>query len=341
MTPQTPESPNRSLIRLRDLTLQELDLIHERACGLKQRAAATELAGLTVGLLFFRGSLRTRISLEVAMHQLGGDTIELTASSDFWDLEVREGAVMDGRAPEHIKDAAAVLSRYVDALAVRPAPIGRSWDLDRRDDEIHTWSRYATVPVINMESVLWHPLQALADRMTLREELGDLRGKRIAVVWVHSPEPATAAVPHSLLDIAARDGMDVAIAYPPGFELDHGVIASVEAQAAESGSEVRTGLGLDEAVEGADVVYARSWQSPESYGNPTLAASRRSRLKDWKVDRRLLDLGNDCRLMHAMPIRRNIEVSDEVLDGERSLVYAQAENRLHSQKALLLHMLQG
>ncbi len=335
---QSATSP-KNLIRLRDLPLQELDLILERARSLKLRPSPNEFAGQTVGLLFFRGSLRTRISLEVAMHQLGGDTIELTAASDFWDLEDREGAVMDGRAPEHVKDAAAVLSRYVDALAVRTAPGARSWDVDRRDDEIATWARYATVPVINMESSLWHPLQALADRMTLKEEFAETAGKRVAVVWVHSPEPASAAVTHSFLDMALRDRMNVSIAHPQGYELDSGVMRGLEEVAAKKGCELRTGLSKEEAVEGADVVYARSWQSLETYGNPTLAASRLSRTNDWMVDRKLLDSGQSARFMHAMPIRRNIEVSDEVLDSAESLVYTQAENRLHAQKALLLHLL--
>ncbi|MFT5287286.1 MAG: N-acetylornithine carbamoyltransferase [Planctomycetota bacterium] len=329
----------RHLIRLSDLPLQELDLILERARSLKLRPSPGEFTGQTVGLLFFRGSLRTRISLEVAMHQLGGNTIELTAMSDFWDLEDREGAVMDGRAPEHIKDAAAVLSRYVDALAVRTAPIGRSWELDRRDETISSWARHATVPVINMESALWHPLQALADRMTLKDELGQTEGKRVAVIWVHSPQPATAAVTHSLLDMTLRDKMNVSVAHPPGYELDAGVLGELNNLAEANGCEFKTGLTQEEAVKGADIVYARSWQSLETYGNPTLSASRRSRTTDWKVDRKLLDQGNAARFMHAMPVRRNIEVSDEVLDSEQSLVYTQAENRLHAQKALLLHLL--
>lgn len=332
-------SPPNHLVSLRDLSPQDLDLVLERARGLRQNPAGAELAGLTVGLLFFRPSLRTRISLEVAMSQLGGNTIELTAASDFWDLEVHEGAVMDGRAPEHIRDAAHVLSRYVDALAVRPPTLGKSWDMDRRDDEIHTWARHAEVPVVNMESALWHPLQALADRMTLKDELSDLAGKRIAIVWVHSPTPATLSVAHSLLDVAVRDGMDVRVAHPSGFELDPGVVAQADETARQQGCEVRHGLTLEEAVEGADVVYARSWQSMSAYGNPTLEASRRSRFTDWRVDDRLLDLSADARFLHAMPVRRNIEVTDSVMDGARSLVYRQAENRLHTQKALLLHLL--
>jgi N-acetylornithine carbamoyltransferase len=289
-------------------------------------------------MMFFRGSLRTRTSFEAAVHALRGQVVHLNAS-DFWDLEAKEGAVMDGRAPEHIKDAAAVLSSYVSALAIRPALSGQSWEQDRRDEGIHAWARHARVPVINMESALWHPLQALADLLTLHEALGELRGRRLAIVWTHSPTPASASVVHSLLHAAVRAGMRVSVAHPPSYDLDEGVLEDARREAAGRGGEVATGLPLQEAVEGAHVVYARSWLSLRDYGNPTLAASRRSRTTDWKVDESLMRLGEDARLMHAMPVRRNLEVSDEVLDGPRSLVYEQAANRLHSQQALLLRTL--
>jgi len=152
----------RHLITLSDLEDGVLEEVLELSARLKRRGGRGELAGKTVGMLFFRGSLRTRASLEAAALQLGGNVVNLTAMSDFWELEEREGAVMDGRAPEHVKDAAAVLSSYVHALAIRPAPIGSSWEVDRRDERIRTWARHASVPVLNMESSLWHPLQALA-----------------------------------------------------------------------------------------------------------------------------------------------------------------------------------
>jgi N-acetylornithine carbamoyltransferase len=331
----------RHVIRLADLADGELEDLLELSARLKHRPGRGELAGKTVGLLFFRRSLRTRASLEAAVHQLGGHAINLTAMSDIWELEEREGSVMDGRAPEHIKDAAAVLSAYANALAIRPDPEGRAWELDRRDERIRTWARHAGVPVINMESSLWHPLQALADLLTLRETLGDLRQKKLAVVWVHSPEPATAAAIHSLIHGALRAGMHVRLSHPKGFDLDEGVLSEARELGALRGGVLEPVAGLEEAVRGARVVYARSWQSLESYGNPTLAASQRSRLKDWKVDEGLLARGEDARLMHAMPVRRNVEASDEVLDGPRSLLVQQAANRLHSQKALLLHLLRG
>jgi N-acetylornithine carbamoyltransferase len=248
---------------------------------------------------------------------------------------------MDGLAPEHVSDAAAVLSSYVDALAIRPKPQGNSWGVDRRDVDIRSWARYAKVPVINMESALWHPLQALADLMTLRESLGQLTGKRLAIVWTHSPTPASLAVVHSLLHASVSAGMHVRLAHPPGYELDGEVMSEAHALGEESGASLETTASMADGVRGAHVVYARSWASIEDYGNPTLGANRRSRTAGWTVDEKTMSLGDEARLMHAMPVRRNLEVADEVIDGPRSLVYQQAANRLHSQKALLTMLLRG
>jgi N-acetylornithine carbamoyltransferase len=329
----------RHLISLTDLDDGELEAVLELSARLKRKGGRGELVGRTIGMLFFRGSLRTRASLETAVLQLGGSVVNLTAMSDFWELEERDGSVMDGRAPEHIKDAAAVLSRYVHALAIRPAPLGGSWEVDRRDERIRAWARHASVPVMNMESSLWHPLQALADLLTLKEHLGELAGQTLAITWVHSPTPASPSAVHSLLGAALRSGMRVRLAHPPGFDLDGGVLSEADELARRAGGSLSTHTHLEEAVRGARVVYARSWQSLESYGNPTLAASQRARHTAWRIDEKCLASGADARLMHAMPVRRNVEVTDDVLDGPRSLLYEQAANRLHSQMALLLNLL--
>ena len=328
-------------IRLHDFNERQVEDVLDLATRIKRGVSRAELEGRTVGLLFFRGSLRTRASLEVALSQLGGHTVNLTASSDFWELEARSGTVMDGAEPEHIKDAATVLSSYVNALAIRPKPAGKSWEVDRRDEGIRAWAACSEVPVINMESVLWHPLQALADLLTLRETLGDLEGKRLAICWTPSPTPAGPAVTHSMVMAALRSGMQVTVAHPPGYELDEGVMQEAHELAAEKGTELATGVPAPEAVDGAHVVYARSWNSLEVYGNPTLAASRVARSTGWTVDEKLMSRGHDARLMHPMPVRRNLEVTDEVLDGPRSLIYRQAANRLHTQKGLLSLLLRG
>ncbi len=327
------------LLSLQDLSEREVDDLLDLSVRIKRRAGAFQLAGRTIGLLFFRPSLRTRASFEAAVHQLGGQAIHLTASSDFWELESSDGTVMDGRAPEHVKDAARVLSRYVSALAIRPALAGQSWAVDRRDESIRAWAAFARVPVINMESALWHPLQALSDLMTMREALGELRGRTLSIVWTHSPQAASPSVVHSLLLASLRAGMQVRLAHPDGYELDDQVLTEARALAESQGTTFESGGSAQDAVRGAHVVYARSWGSLEAYGNPTLAASRRARTQGWLVDEKLLRGGSEARLMHAGPVRRNLEVTDEVLDGPRSLVYEQAENRLHSQKALLAKLL--
>ena len=331
----------RHFIRLEELDGRTVEDVLDLSARMKRGSSRAELAGRTVGLLFFRGSLRTRTSLEVAMSQLGGHTVELNARSDFWELEARRGTVMDGAAPEHIQDAAAVLSSYVSALAIRPAPAGQSWEVDRRDETIRAWAACSRVPVINMESALWHPLQALADLLTLRETLGELAGRRVAITWTPSPSPSSPAVIHSILMAALRSGMHVGVAHPPGYELDSGVLDEARRLAAERGVELAAGLEPRDAVGGAHVVYARSWSSLEAYGNPTLAASRVARSGGWMVDEELMAAGDEAYLMHPMPVRRNLEVSDEVLDGPRSLIYRQAENRLHTQKGLLSLLLRS
>jgi ornithine carbamoyltransferase len=192
---------------------------------------------------------------------------------------------------------------------------------------------------MNMESSLWHPLQALADLLTLREELGELRGQELAITWVNSPTPASPSAVHSLLHATMRAGMRVRLAHPAGFELDGGVLSEAGELAARSGGRLQCHSSIEEAVRGARVVYARSWQSLETYGSPTLAASQRSRHTGWRIDEKLLALGQGARLMHAMPVRRNVEVTDEVLDGKRSMLYEQAANRLPTQMALLVNLL--
>ncbi|MEX1026358.1 MAG: N-acetylornithine carbamoyltransferase [Planctomycetota bacterium] len=332
------------LIRLSDLDDRLLDEILDLSDRLKDRPGRGELAGRNVGMLFFRRSLRTRASFEAAIQKLGGSAVNLTGMSDIWELESREGSVMDGRPPEHVRDAARVLSSYVDALAIRPALAGNRWAEDRTDADIRAWARFSTVPVINMESAMWHPLQALADLMTMRATLGDrsrrdLAGRRIAIVWTHSPESASVSVVHSLLLASLRFGMDVRLAHPNGFELDAAVVEQARTLADSTAGSLEITGDKNAAVDGAHVVYARSWRSLETYGNATLDASRRATHRDWRVDEALLARGDDARLMHAMPVRRNVEATDEVLDGPRSLMYVQAENRLHSQKALLARLL--
>jgi N-acetylornithine carbamoyltransferase len=329
----------RHLVRLADLEQSEVDSILDLSSQIRREGSQAGLNGRTIGLLFFRRSLRTRVSFEAAIGQLGGHPIDLNSSSDFWALEDRDGRVMDGLAREHVCDAATVLSRYVDLIAIRPRLTGTSWSVDRQDSGIRSWANHAEVPIINMESALWHPLQTLADLMTLREHFGSLKKRKLTIVWTHSPTAASPSVVNSLLHATVRSGMQVRLAHPPGYDLDPEVLQEADTICSTSEGSYDVSNQLPESVEGSEVVYGRSWWSLDDYDNPTLAASRRARHTDWKVDPSLLALGDNAHFMHAMPVRRNLEVTDSVLDGPESLVYQQAENRLHSQKALLQHFL--
>jgi N-acetylornithine carbamoyltransferase len=320
-----------------------LDNLIDRACRMKHGASKRLLEGRSLGLLFFNRSLRTRASFQVAMFQLGGQCVNLTSSSDFWDLEPEEGKVMDGSAPEHVKDAARVLSAYLDAIAIRTVPFGRSYDLDRRDAVIHAWAKQASVPVLNMESNLHHPCQAVADLMTLREAFGELKGLKVTVAWTANPQPQSFGVVNSILLAGAKFGIELTVAHPEGYDLDGQVLDVARTTAERSGGKLRVVHDLNEGCRGAQAVYARSWASLECYGQASVEAVKRSRHTGWIIDAARMRLTADGagRFLHAMPVRRNVNVTDEVIDGAHSLVYQQAANRLHSQKAILATFLRS
>lgn len=312
-----------------------LENLIDRARRMKHGPAKEILRGRSLGLLFFNRSLRTRAAFQVAMFQLGGQCVNLSSSSDIWDLEPEEGKVMDGTAPEHVKDAARVLSTYLDALAIRTVPFGRNYQVDRRDAVLTAWAKQATVPVVNMESNVHHPCQAVADLMTMREQFEDLRGLKVTIAWTNNPQPQSTGPVNDLLLAGAKFGIDFTVAHPEGYELDPDILQSARAAAGTSGSTIRVVHDLTEGCRGASVVYARSWASIECYGQAAVEAVKRSRHTHWIIDAARMRASNDGKFMHAMPVRRNVNVTDDVIDGPGSLVYQQAENRLHSQKAIL------
>ena len=178
--------------------------------------------------------------------------------------------------------------------------------------------------------------------MTLRETFGrDLKGKKLAITWTPSPTPSSPSVVHSLLLAALRTGMEVRLAHPPGFELDGGVMSEARNLSGSTGGELIEAKSTAEAARGAEVVYARPWASLENYNNKTREAARVTQSRDWLIDEELMALGDNARFMHPMPIRRNLEVTDALLDGPRSLVLEQAANRLPTQKGLLSLLLRG
>ncbi|MCC6670561.1 MAG: N-acetylornithine carbamoyltransferase [Planctomycetes bacterium] len=325
----------RDLLTSGDLGSQELDNLLDLAARMKGRHPGSLLAGKTLALLFFDRSLRTRVSFEVAMVQLGGHCIVISPEREMYDLEPTEQAVMDGRAEEHVKDAARTLSRYVDFLGIRQVAKSGPWERDRRDLLLRAYAQHASVPVINLESASEHPCQALADVLTMRENLQRLRGRKLVLAWANHPESRSPGASHSVLTLAATLGMDVTIAHPLGFELDEAVVQTARQRAGDSGGKVQIVNDLDAAMQGADVVYSRSWGCLKHWGDAEREAMLKRALQAWRIDRELMARTKDALFMHPLPVRRNVAVTDEVLDGPRSVVYDQAANRVHVQKALL------
>ena len=320
----------------------------ERCLALLDLAARVKRGEVTGGLekrimalMFMDPSLRTRASFEAAMFLHGGHAIVLEPGKGSWSLETEPGAVMDGATVEHIKDAARVLGRYADVLGVRTFPRGTDWETVRQDLIIKRFAEYCEKPVINMESSRRHPCQGLADAMTLREKLGDPRGKRFVLYWGWHPKALPTAVPASAAIAAAMTGMEIVIARPDGYELDPEDTALVRQIARQNGAMLTLHNDPDEALVGADVVYVKSWGSVKHFGNAEEEGALRAGLRDWRLTAARLKStrGGAAQVMHCLPVRRNVELDDAVIDGPSSAVVDEAENRLHVQRALLLEML--
>lgn len=326
----------RHFLSTGDFTPQDLIGLIDLAAQFKTGARRDRpLEGRSVALLFFDPSLRTRASMEVAIYQLGGNAITLEVGKGAWSLEHREGVVMDGNKTEHIKEAARVLSRYVSAIAVRAFPEMRDYGEESADPVIRAFARYSDVPVMNLESSVHHPFQALADMMTIRERLGSLSNQRVVLSWAYHPKPLPMAVPNSFALAAAQFGLDLTIACPPEYDLGDEVMAEIREAAEASGGAVDISRDFREAAQGARIVYPKSWGSKAFYGRLEQDVACRQRYKDWRVDEEVMRSTDNGFFMHCLPTRRNVEVTDAVLDGPQNAAIDEAENRLHVQKAVL------
>jgi len=313
---------------------ESIDDLLELARRVKRGEVSGGLEKQVLAMIFLDPSLRTRSSMETAMFLHGGHALVLEPGKGSWSLETEPGVIMDGAGVEHLIDAARVLARYAGALAVRSFPKGTQWSVEREDRIIRNFAKYCDKPVINLESVRRHPCQGLADMLTLKEKLGETRGKKFVLQWAWHPKPLPTAVPVSAALAAAHLGMEVAIVHPPGFELDAEDMQSVAKLAEARGGQAWVTHDRDSALDGAEAVYVKSWGALSAFGRPEEERSLRVPFRDWRMS----DPGKSI-VMHCLPVRRNVEIDDAVLDGPQSAVYDQAENRLHVQRALLLALL--
>lgn len=332
----------RDFLAVEDWSPEEIEDVLALALRVKHGEVQGGLERKLLALVFMDPSLRTRTSFEAAMFLHGGHAIVLEPGKGSWSLETEPGVVMDQDKVEHVKEAARVLGRYADAVGVRSFPRGSDWSVVREDRIVRDFAAYCEKPVINLESSRRHPCQQLADTLTLREKLRDPAGKRFVLTWAWHPKALPTAVPASAALAAAHLGMEIVIARPDGYELDPEDTALIRRIAQERGGEfVHIINDPDEALVGADAVYVKSWGSVRLFGQAEPEAQLRAGLRDWRLTRRRLRSTREGRaiVLHCLPVRRNVEVDDDVLDGPNSVVVDQAENRLHVQRALLLRLL--
>jgi N-acetylornithine carbamoyltransferase len=325
-----------NFLRTNDLSRGELERIVEDAMRFKAGTGSGKpLAGQSVGLVFFNPSLRTRTSMQVAIHDLGGNPVVLEPGGNAWAVEHRDGVIMDGDKAEHLKEFIGVLEQYVSAIGVRTFAQLNSWEAERLDPVLSAIEKTATIPVINLESAMHHPCQSLADAMTIREKFGDTK-KKVLLTWAWHPKPLPMAVPNSFALAAAQFGHDLTIARPEGFDLDRELMDEIAEHASLNGGSVSVTDDPEEAFEGAQVVYAKSWGSSANYGNPEREVADREKYRGhWTVDEAKMARTDDAIFMHCLPVRRNVVVTDGVIDSPASVVLDQAANRLHVAKAIL------
>jgi len=330
----------KRFLDLADFTREEVLSLLELARRLEKQPEPRALAGKVLGLLFFNPSLRTLASFQVAMARMGGSSFVINPGQGTWQLETRTGVVMDGAAAEHVREAIPVLASYCDALGIRAFAEGKDIARDLAEVNFNAMAALTDKPLINLESALNHPCQALADWKTL-DDLGVPRNARFVLSWAYHPRALPLAVPAAALHMAALRGMDVTVLRPEGFALPAPVMERARRAAALAGGSVRETAVREEALRGAQVLYVKEWGATDAYGDQTEDARLRAALKEWCVREDWFAHAPDCRLMHCLPVRRNTAIADAVLDGARSVVQREAYNRLPVQMAVLHQMLRS
>ncbi|HEV2702128.1 MAG TPA: N-acetylornithine carbamoyltransferase [Steroidobacteraceae bacterium] len=331
----------KRFLDLADFRREEIAELLQLSQRLVERPEPQALAGKILGLLFFNASLRTLASMQAGMARLGGSSFVITPGQGTYQMETRIGAVMNGTAAEHVREGLPVLASYCDALGIRAFADGKDLAADLAESTFSAMAQLIDKPLINLESAMSHPCQALADWKTL-DDVQVPRQGRFVLSWVWHPRALPLAVPATALHMAAMRGMQVTVLRPEGFALPAPVMDKARRAAAANGGSVRETADRREALEGAQVIYAKEWGATASYGDAAADAKLRTSLTDWCVrDSWFKTTDPACRLMHCLPVRRNTAIADEVLDGPRSIVQHEAHNRLIVQMAVLYRMLKG
>jgi len=330
----------KRFLDLADLSRDEVLSLLELARRLERQPEPRALTGKILGLLFLNPSLRTLASCQAAMARLGGSSFVINPGHGSWLLETRTGVVMDGAAAEHVREGIPVLASYCDALGIRAFAEGRDLAADLAETTFNSMASLIDKPLVNLESAVNHPCQALADWKTL-DDLAVPRGGRFVLSWAYHPRPLPLAVAAAALHMAALRGMEVIVLRPEGFALPAALMERARRAAAASGGSVRETDERAAALEGADVLYVKEWGATGCYGDAAADAQLRSALTTWCVRNDWFAAAPGCRVMHCLPVRRNCAIADEVLDSTRSVVLREAYNRLPVQMAVLHQLLRS
>ncbi|WP_299800576.1 acetylornithine carbamoyltransferase [uncultured Maribacter sp.] len=307
------------------LSINDIDSLStwvKEAISLKKQPKKFKALGSdkTIGLLFFNNSLRTRLSTQKAAMNLGMEVIVMNFGSEGWALEYADGTVMDQGTSEHIKEAAQVISQYCDIIAIRAFAGLKDKELDEAEEVLNGFKTYASVPIVNMESSVGHPLQALTDAITL-EEHNFKNNPKVVLSWAPHPRALPHAVANSFIQMMQKQNAEFVITHPEGYELDSKITKDSKIE-----------YDQEKALENADFVYVKNWSSYTDYGQI------KSQDTNWQMT--LKKLGK-AKFMHCLPVRRNVVVADEVLDSEQSLVIEQANNRTYAAQLVLKKILES
>ncbi|SDH86181.1 N-succinyl-L-ornithine transcarbamylase [Flavobacterium omnivorum] len=305
--------------------IDSLDKWVKQALKIKKKPLKNKKLGKnkTLGMLFFNSSLRTRLSTQKAALNLGLNVMVMNFTSEGWTLEFEDGAIMNSGASEHIKEAAAVVSQYCDIVAIRAFAGLVDKEKDNAEIVLSGFLKYATVPVVNMESATGHPLQSLADAITMAEHKTKHRPK-VVLTWAPHPKALPQAVPNSFVEMMQLQDADFVITHPEGYELNP-----------EITKDSKIEYDQNKAFENADFIYAKNWSNYKEYGQITNSDP------NWTVTADKMKLTNNAKFMHCLPVRRNVIVTDEVIDSENSIVIEQANNRTYAAQLVLQKILEN
>ncbi|HTE41840.1 MAG TPA: N-acetylornithine carbamoyltransferase [Steroidobacteraceae bacterium] len=326
---------------LADFSRDEVKDLLGLAARLQRQPDPHALAGKVLGLLFMNPSLRTLASFQSGMMRLGGSVYVVTPGQGTWQMETRTGAIMNGSAAEHVKESVPVLASYCDAIGIRMFAENKNLAADLAETQFKMMADLCKKPLVNMESAINHPCQALADWYTMDELKVPERGKFV-LSWANHPRALPLAVPAATVHMAAQRGMEVVVLRPDGFALPDQIMDKARAAAKASGGTVTESTDRAEALKGAHVLYAKEWGAPQHYGDNEAESRVREYLGDWCVkDSWFKSTDPNCHFMHCLPVRRNVAVDDEVLDGPHSVVIQEAFNRMVVQMAILYRLLRN